>query len=89
MTQNATTICFNVEEWIRESLREGETLEVIFKVDESWNPIGRYVRFELKKFGEAAKAITFRIDFIEGGMISEGLLKREVWYLLGKLRGLS
>ena len=89
MTPDASVICFNVSEWIRESLQDGETFEVCSKVDESWNPVGRYVRFELKKFGEATKAIAFRADFIEGGMISEGLLKREVWYLLGQLRGLA
>ena len=89
MTSNATTICFNVAEWIRESLRDGETFEVIDKIDESWNPVGRYARFELKKIGEATKAITFRVDFIEGGMITEDLLKREAWYLLGRFRGLA
>ena len=89
MASSATTICFNVAEWIRESLRDGETFEVCSKVDESWNPVGRYVRFELKKIGEATKAIAFCVDFIQGGMISEDLLKREVWYLLGQLRGLA
>ena len=89
MTPDASVICFNVSEWIRESLQDGETFEVCSKVDESWNPVGRYVRFELKKSGEATKAIAFCADLIEGGMISEGLLKREVWYLLGQLRGLA
>ena len=89
MASSATTICFNVAEWIRESLRDGETFEVCSKVDESWNPVGRYVRFEVKKFGESTKAIAFRAEFIEHGMISEELLKREAWYLLGQLRGLA
>ena len=89
MTPDASVICFNVSEWIRESLRDGETFEVCSKVDKSWNPVGRYVRFEVKKFGEATKAITFRTELIEQAMISEDILKREAWYLLGQLRGLA
>ena len=88
MTPNATKVCNSVAEWIRRSLFYGESFEVLSKVDESWNPAGRYVVFEAKS-GENTNRVTLQIDVIEDGRIPERTLKLEARYLHGRVRGLE
>ncbi len=88
MTPNARKICDSVAQWIRRSLFYGESFEMFFEIDESRNPVGRYVAFEAKS-GDNTNRVTIRVDIIEDGRMPERALKLEAWYLLGRVRGLK